>query len=98
MQGIGGWQYTEAGGGKKALKEKTPSAVEPLPDESEKQKVGVFFAFFFIRSHHNSYIKKERGCMCLKEASPGRNFSRTTQRAGTLHCTALGDNSTRNTM
>jgi len=39
MRGIGGWQYIEAGGGKKALKEKTPSAIEPFPDESEKQKV-----------------------------------------------------------
>lgn len=45
MRGIGGWQYPEAGGGKKALKEKTPSATEPLPDESEKQ---VFFFPFFL--------------------------------------------------
>lgn len=47
---------------------KTPSAIEPLPDESEKQKC---FFFFLNGSHHNSYIKKEKGHICLKEASHG---------------------------
>lgn len=82
-----GWQ--------EGFKRKSPSAVQSLPDESEKQKA---FFFFLNGSHYNPYIEKERGCVCLKEASPGRNFSRTKDRVGIVPCTAPGDSSTWNAM